>query len=126
MNRIRELRKEKGLTQLQFCQKLNITQSTLSGWECGRWQPDNDTLIKLAEYFSVTVDYILGRNESFSSDDEQKNIIERPPYDITDKQLIDFIKLYKVMTDLQKAQVFGYVVAMLEGAGINVKSVLNR
>lgn len=61
MNRIRELRKEKGLTQLQFCQKLNITQSTLSGWECERWQPDNETLIKLANYFDVSIDYLLGR-----------------------------------------------------------------
>jgi len=63
MNRIRELRKDRGLTQLQFCQKFNITQSTISGWECGKWQPDNETLLKLADYFGVTVDYLLGRNE---------------------------------------------------------------
>ncbi len=117
MNLIKELRKEKGLTQIQFCQKLNIGQATLSGWECGKWEPDNKTLIKLADFFGVTVDYLLGR--------ENKNLIERPPYEITDKQTLDIMKLCKVMTEIQKAQVFGYVVALLEQAGVNVQAALN-
>lgn len=66
MNRIRELRKQKGFTQLQFCQKMNITQSTLSGWETGRWQPDNEALIKLADFFGVTIDYLLERTDEIA------------------------------------------------------------
>ena len=61
MNRIRELRKEKKLTQTDLAKCLNTTTSNVSGWECGKWQPDNDTLIRLAEILDVSVDYLLGR-----------------------------------------------------------------
>lgn len=63
MNRIRELRKEKNLTQTDLAKRLNTTTSNVSGWECGKWQPDNDTLIKLAEMFNVSIDYLLGRED---------------------------------------------------------------
>lgn len=61
MNKIRELRKEKNLTQTDLAKRLNTTTSNVSGWECGKWQPDNDTLIRLAEILDVSVDYLLGR-----------------------------------------------------------------
>ena len=61
MNRIRELRKGKKLTQTDLAKCLNTTTSNVSGWECGKWQPDNDTLIRLAEILGVSVDYLLGR-----------------------------------------------------------------
>lgn len=63
MNKIKELRKRKGITQINFCHRFNIAQSTLSGWENEKWQPDSETLIKLAEFFGVSVDYLLGRDE---------------------------------------------------------------
>lgn len=63
MNRIRELRKAKNLTQGDLAKMLNTTTSNVSGWECGKWQPDNDTLIKLAEIYNVSIDYLLGREE---------------------------------------------------------------
>ncbi len=63
MNRLRELRKSKNLTQGDLAKKLNTTTSNISGWECGKWQPDNETLIRLAEIYGVTVDYLLGRDE---------------------------------------------------------------
>lgn len=116
MNKIRELRKSNKLTQGELAEVLNTTTSNVSGWECGKWQPDNDTLVKLANFFGVTIDYLLDRQSA--------DVIERPPYDITDKQLLDLIKLYGVMNDIQKAQVLGYVVGLLEQAGVNVKSVL--
>lgn len=63
MNRIRELRKAKNLTQGDLAKMLNTTTSNVSGWECGKWQPDNEALIKLAEIYNVSVDYLLGREE---------------------------------------------------------------
>ncbi len=63
MNKIRELRKERKITQGELAEVLNTTTSNVSGWECGKWQPDNDTLIKLAEIFNVSVDELLGRDE---------------------------------------------------------------
>ena len=116
MNVFKQLRKEKGLTQIELASMVNVQQTTVSKWEVGRATPDYTTLLKLAKIYNVSVDYLLGRQPA--------DVIERPPYDITDKQLLDLIKLYGVMNDIQKAQVLGYVVGLLEQAGINVKSVL--
>lgn len=67
MNRIKELRKVNGYTQAKLAQILNTTQATLSGWEIGKWEPDNTMLTKMADMFGVSVDYLLGRDASAHS-----------------------------------------------------------
>lgn len=67
MNRIKELRKRFSLTQEKLANMLSVTQANLSGWELGKWQPDQDALNKLADYFNVSVDYLLGREETTTS-----------------------------------------------------------
>ena len=59
MNRIRELRKKRGMTQKELAEQMQIADSTLSYWEIGKYEPDNDSLIKLSKFFSVPIDYIL-------------------------------------------------------------------
>lgn len=58
--RIRELRKEFGMKQIDLADMLNVSQATLSAWENGKNKPDIDTLQKMADFFHVSVDYILG------------------------------------------------------------------
>lgn len=60
-NRLKRLRKELKLTQEQLSHELNIARSTISGYETERKEPDYDTLIYIANYFDVSIDYILGR-----------------------------------------------------------------
>jgi len=75
--RLKKLRKEKGLTQEELAQALNITRSALSLYEIGKRDPDTETLRKIAGFFNVSVDYLLGRTDirnpesSFSSLDEK-------------------------------------------------------
>jgi transcriptional regulator with XRE-family HTH domain len=59
--KIKSLRKEKGLTQEDLAKQLNVIRGTLSVWEIDRSTPDNEMLIKIADFFGVTVDYLLGR-----------------------------------------------------------------
>lgn len=61
--RISKLRKEKGMTQEELAKALNITRSALSLYEIGKRDPDTETLKKIAEYFGVSIDYILGRTD---------------------------------------------------------------
>ena len=62
--RLKELRKEKGLDQTQLASKLNLgNQATVSRWESGNFEPDIKTLIKLADFFDVTLDYLVGRSD---------------------------------------------------------------
>lgn len=63
MNRIRELRNEYKLKQIDFCKIIGVSQAALSGYETGNYQPDNDILIKIADYFDTTVDYLMGRTD---------------------------------------------------------------
>ena len=60
MNRIRELRKQMDMTQKELAKHLQIADSTLSYWEMGRYEPDNEALMKLSGFFQVPIDYILG------------------------------------------------------------------
>ena len=60
MNRIRELRKQEKMTQKELANHLQIADSTLSYWEMGKYEPDNDSLRKLSKFFLVPIDYILG------------------------------------------------------------------
>lgn len=63
MEKIRELRKERKLTMKKLGQIVGVSESTISLYENGKRQPDYDTLQKLADYFDVSVDYLLGREE---------------------------------------------------------------
>ena len=64
MNRIKELRKAKKMTQHQLCAILKIAQPTLSGYENETSEPDFATFQSIADYFNVSVDYLLGREET--------------------------------------------------------------
>jgi len=63
MIRLLELRNEKGLTQRQLAKVLNISQGTYNNWENGNTEPSIEQIIKLADYFDVTTDLLLGRTD---------------------------------------------------------------
>lgn len=61
--RLSQLRKEKGLTQLDLATILNTTQRRISYLEQGKVEPDLSTLVALAHYFEVSTDYLIGIKE---------------------------------------------------------------
>lgn len=58
--RLKELRKKRGVSQLKLALDLNMNQNTVSRYETGEREADYAILIQLADYFDVTVDYLLG------------------------------------------------------------------
>ena len=58
---LKTLRLSHNLNQVQLAQKLNVSKQTISNWENNNIQPSIDMLIKIADTFSVTTDYLLGR-----------------------------------------------------------------
>lgn len=62
MKRLRELRKNNNLTMKELGKRMNLAESTISLYENGQREPDLSTLQKLAEFFNVTVDYLMGRD----------------------------------------------------------------
>ena len=63
-NNLRVLRKEKGYTQLAVQMKTGIEQALLSKYETGNRVPPTETLLLLAEFYDVSIDYILGRTDN--------------------------------------------------------------
>lgn len=59
--RIRELREDKGLTRKALGEVFNLKQNAVYEWEVRGKQTDYETLCKLADFFGVTVDFLLGR-----------------------------------------------------------------
>ena len=63
-NRLRELRKSKKLTQIALQMQTGIEQALLSKFENGERIPPTDTLVKLADFYKVSIDYILCRTNN--------------------------------------------------------------
>lgn len=63
-NRIKLLRKQYGYTQDALAKKLSVKQNTISNWESGKTEVDNESIFALCELFDVTTDYLLGRTDS--------------------------------------------------------------
>ncbi len=64
MNRLREIREKADMNQFEVASAIGICRSTYANYESDRRQASHETLIKLAELFHVTVDYILCRDEA--------------------------------------------------------------
>ena len=64
MNRIRALREDRDLRQIDVAAATGIDQKTLSNYETGKTNPDSAAILKLADFFGVTADYLLGRTEN--------------------------------------------------------------
>jgi len=74
--RISELRKKKGVTQSEIAEILNVTNKAYSAYERQRNQMNHEMLCRLADYYGVSTDYLLGRDVTppFLSDEEQEII----------------------------------------------------
>lgn len=94
--RLQKLRKEKGYTLNELANKFNKSKSTFSSYENDRRKPDIDLIKDLANYFNVTIDYLL-TNSSFRYDPKEKisKVLEDDP------ELLEFWEVLKERDDLQ-------------------------
>ena len=78
MNRIREARKALGLTGKCLAHELGVSESTVSQYENSKREPDNATLIKIADVLGVTLDYLLGRTDNPASPEPPAETKKQP------------------------------------------------
>lgn len=77
MNRIRDLRIDRDLRQIDVANATGIDQKTLSNYETGKTNPDSYAIIKLADFFGVTTDYLLGLTPfDANRSDELKKLLD--------------------------------------------------
>lgn len=63
MFRLKELRINRRISQVKLAMDLNLSQNSISRYETGEREADYDTLVAIADYFNVSVDYLLGRTD---------------------------------------------------------------
>lgn len=64
MFRLKELREQRHISQVFLGMELGMSQNTISRYETGAREADYDTLVAFADYFNVSVDYLLGRTDN--------------------------------------------------------------
>ena len=64
MFRLKELRMNCKISQVKLAMDLNLSQNSISRYENGEREADYDTLVAIADYFNVSVDYLLGRTDN--------------------------------------------------------------
>ena len=82
--KLKELREKNHLSQQDLAEILKVSPSTVSNWESGKRQPDIQMIVEIANYFSVSVDDVLGRNipNRIRKTNEDNHMLES--YDIKD------------------------------------------
>ncbi|MFC0525815.1 helix-turn-helix domain-containing protein [Pontibacillus salicampi] len=93
--RLRELRKGTGLNQEEISKRFGVARTTYAMYEQGQRTPDYETLQKMADYFEVTTDYLLGRSdkpsytaaeEKSEEDKELEKLLDDPNFSIAFKE----------------------------------------
>lgn len=107
MNRIAELRKERHLNQIGLAMKLNISQYMVSAYETERHQISSETLLELADFFNVSVDYLLCRSNVRMSADK----IAKENFSENELKLID---LYRTLSRDKQNQAIGIIFALTQ------------
>ena len=82
--RLKSLREENNLLQKELAAKLNISRATLASWESGNRTPELGTAEKLADFFNVSIDYLLGRTDARQSN-QQSHALSRDELDLLQK-----------------------------------------
>jgi len=104
MIKLRSLRGERKINQQKIAMDMQISQASISKYEVGSAEPDIGTIIKLAEYFNVSTDYLLGVSEV------KKQLTKS---DLTDKE-IEHLITYRLLSKSQKEKVGAYLQGILD------------
>lgn len=110
--RLKDLRKQSGLTQVDVARKLGISQQAYASWERGAKKPTQENLIKLSKILYVSVDYLLGNTESKQTSDVLEDIellfrmnskdLTKEEKEIFKRELIEFIEERKKLFQRKK------------------------
>lgn len=111
MNRLKELRIKKGVLQSDVAAYIGVNNSTYAYYERGTHNPTPETLCKLADFFGVTVDELLGRSPQLFDD------ARVPKTEVQD--------LFDRLNVVDQGRVLGYMYSILEGYGDAAKRRMN-
>ncbi len=127
-NRIKELRVRKNIKQADLAKVLSVSQATLSNWERGEFEPDKDSIIKLAEVLESTTDYILGYSDQLTNYTAQNiqnsNFVQgNGTVTVSDikitKEEAEILRVYRLLNVRERSKLMNVVFDMEEKATLN-------
>lgn len=104
-DRLKQLRKENGLTQAELAKALGVSASTVALWETGRRKPQFEMFDKLSGYFVRSMDYILGTSDNPRSPVLTAGEVDQLGEWCTEERYEDMIRRYALLDDYGKAAV---------------------
>lgn len=103
--RLKQLRKEKGLTQVTLAEELGVSKGTVAMWETGKRMPGFDMLARISELFDKRVDYIIGTSDDHRSATlTEEEIAQLGEWDI-EEDYEDMLRKYALLDDYGKRAV---------------------
>ena len=114
LKNLKYLRKINKLTQLETSNELKIPLRTYNAYENGEYEPNIETLIKIANYFNVSVDYIINRQQNNKIDISELNEVQQ-----------NIIKMTTELNEINSVRVESYISAKIEAQNesLNIKKL---
>ena len=126
MIRLKELRIANNVSQTEIANLLDVTRQAYSRYELGQRELGYDMLCKLADYYDVSVDYLIGHDSSLLAErpmsDIAENFIREYGELFSDETFQSYAQLYKLMDARQRIFVLGMIVGWLKEQGITIKN----
>ncbi len=97
--RMKKLRKQRGIYQRDLADHLNVDVTTVTKYENGQRKPGFDTLINIADFYGVDVDYLLGRSDTPRLDQEWFNKLPQQIKDLVSEHNIQYLEIARIAKD---------------------------
>ena len=104
-NRIRILREEKGLKQEELAKKICVSPSAIGMYERNSREPNNELTIKLANFFNVSTDYLLGKTDKRNYDKDEMDFrfaYHKEMEGLTEQEIKEALEFYKMVKNKGK------------------------
>lgn len=100
MNRIKELRASKGIKQAELAAAIKVSQAALSGYETEKYEADLETYQAIANYFNVSLDYLLGHSTATSTNSVRVPVLGSVPAGIPIEAIEDIVDWEEIPQDM--------------------------
>ena len=131
---LKQHRELAGLNQPELAKSLETSQQNISRWENGQVIPGIDFCIKLAKFYGITLDELVGLSDTPHEEktaplpkklnNHQISFVKEYSDVIDDENYINMSKLYKNITPTLRALTLGYIVGLLQNNGVDTKEIL--
>ena len=111
-DRLRGLREQRGLSQGEAAKRIGIARTTYSNYEAGNREPDIDTLIRMADFYDVSIDYLVGRanDPKMTFSEAERFIYDK--LELSDEEIMSQVDMYydgMKLTDEEKKEFLAIV-----------------